>query len=110
MFEPVALPDVAPHRRRDPEATRHRWEQRIERFRSVGRTVAALCAAEGVSVPAFYTWRRQLAAEAAGQADPPALIPVRVSVAAPAPMGLVLPGGAVRRSAAVVRQIGVAGC
>jgi transposase len=53
MFDPVALPDTipAPVRRRDP-ATR-RWVERLDRFRQAGQTIAAFCAAEGVSVPAF---------------------------------------------------------
>ncbi len=37
------------------------WRRRLRRFRSSGLTVAAFCAAEGVSVPSFYQWRRKLA-------------------------------------------------
>jgi transposase len=124
MTDPVLLPDAtapatpAAPRRRDPAAARRLWAERLDRFRSAGQTVAAFCAAEGVSVPTFYQWRRQLAAEA-GPAEPPALVPVRLAPAVPAPIELVLPGGAVLRFAsgtdpaviaAVVRQIGVAGC
>jgi hypothetical protein len=118
MSDAVALPDAVPHprRRRDPAATRQRWLDRLDRFRAAGQTIASFCAAEGVSVPAFYAWKRLLAAEAGCPSDPPALVPVRIA-AAPAPIELVLPGGAVLRFAAgtdpaviagVVRQLGVA--
>ncbi|CEF48206.1 unnamed protein product [uncultured bacterium] len=120
MSDAVALPDTAPDppRRRDPAATRWLWADRLARFRAADQSVAEFCAAEGVSVPAFYQWKRVLAAEAAGPADPPPLIPVRLA-AAPAPIELVLPGGAVLRFAAgtdpaviaaVGRQPGVAPC
>ncbi len=119
MSDPVTLPDAAPTpvRRRDPAATRQRWAERLDRFRAADQTVAEFCATEGVSVPAFYSWKRLLAAEAAGPADPPPLIPIRVAGAAP--IELVLPGGAVLRFAAgtdpaviagVVRRLGVAPC
>ncbi len=92
---------------------------RLARFQPARQTVAQFCAAEGVSVPAFYQWKRQLATDAGGTAGPPTFVPVRVSAPAPAPIELVLPGGAVVRFAAgtdpavvaaVVRQIGVGGC
>ena len=118
MSDPVALPDTTPApRRRDPAATRRLWAERLDRFRAADQTVAEFCAAEGVSVPAFYQWKRVLAAEATGPADPP-LVPVRIAAAAPA-IELVLPGGAVLRFAAgpdpaviaaVARQLGVAPC
>jgi transposase len=50
--------------RRDPAATRQKWVDRVQRFRDSKLTVAQFCLAEGVSVPAFYQWRRTLAAEA----------------------------------------------
>lgn len=121
MSEPIALTDpplVAARSRRDPAATRQRWAERLARFHAAGQTVAAFCAAEGVSVPAFYAWKRVLTA-GAGPADPPVLLPVRIAAAGPAPIELVLPGGAVLRFAAgtdpaviagVVRQLGVTGC
>jgi hypothetical protein len=67
MSEPVAPPDVSPvplivRSRRDPAATRRRWVERMERFQATHLTVAEFCAAEGVSVPAFYQWKRTLAA------------------------------------------------
>ncbi len=109
----------APPRRRDPAATRQRWVERLDRFRAADQAVAAFCAAEGVSVPAFYPWKRQLAAEAAGPADPPALLPVRVAMSPTPAVELVFPGGAVLRFAAgtdpaaiaaVARPLGVVPC
>jgi transposase len=121
MTESVAV--VEPVRstasRRDRTATRQRWLERLDRFRAAEQTVAAFCAAEGVSVPTFYSWRRLLAAEATSPAQPPALVPVRIATAAPAPIELVFPGGGVLRFAAgteaawiadVVRQLGVTRC
>jgi transposase len=122
MTESVAVvkaiaPSPASHR--DPTATRQRWLERLDRFRAADQTVAAFCAAEGISVPSFYSWRRLLTAEAASPTQPPALVPVRIGPAAPAPIELVLPGGAVLRFAAgtaatliaaVVRRLGVTRC
>ncbi len=66
--------------RRDPAATRQKWVERIERFRSAGVTVAQFCLAEGVSVPAFYQWRRTLAAESVTEpSDRPTVVPVRIA-------------------------------
>ena len=38
------------------------WRGRFERFRRAGLSVARFCAAEQVSVPSFYQWRKKLAA------------------------------------------------
>ena len=117
MSEPVETPATAPRPRRDPAATRQLWAERLSRFRDSGLTAARFCAAEGLALPTFYQWRRQLAAGDPGPARPTPLVPVRV--AAPAAIELALPGGAVLRFApggdpaviaAVVRQLGVAGC
>jgi len=96
MSDPIALtppPLTAGRHRRDPAATRQRWVDRLDRFRTAEQPVAAFCAAEGVSVPAFYQWKRQLAAEAVGPADPPALIPVRVAARARPPSNWLSPAG-----------------
>lgn len=50
-----------------------------------------------MSVPAFDQWKRQLAADTAGPADPPALLPVRVAMLSPPAIELARPGGAVLR-------------
>jgi hypothetical protein len=36
------------------------WTERLSRFRSSGRTVAAFCQSEGVSEASFYLWKRKL--------------------------------------------------
>ena len=55
------MPAVPGTRRRDPVATRRLWAERLERFGRANQTVAQFCAAEGVSVPSFYVWKRTLA-------------------------------------------------
>jgi hypothetical protein len=96
----LAVPEpILPVRpsRRDPAATRQKWAERIERFRTSQRTVAQFCAAEGVSVPAFYQWRRTLVAEAAPELlDRPTVVPVRIAPPTSA-VEVVLPSGAVLR-------------
>lgn len=37
------------------------WRGRLARYERSGETVAAFCAGERVSVPAFYQWKRKLA-------------------------------------------------
>ena len=83
MSEPIAPPDVfsiplVVRSRRDPVATRRRWVERMERFQSSTVSVAEFCAAEGVSVPAFYQWKRTLAAGDAPR--PPSTAPTFVPV------------------------------
>lgn len=91
--------------RRDPVATRRLWAERLERFRRAGQTVAQFCAAEGVSEPSFYVWRRTLAAESKSP-NPvnPALVPIRLtpSPAGP-PIELEFPSGTVLRLPADTR-------
>ncbi len=36
------------------------WAERLRRFNPADTTVAAFCAAEGVSQPSYYYWRRKL--------------------------------------------------
>lgn len=126
MSEPVSPPAVSPvplivRSRRDPAATRRRWVERMERFQSSTLTVAEFCAAEGVSVPAFYQWRRVLAAgdTPVSASGPPTFIPLRVAPANTSAVELVLPSGAILRFpagtdpatiAAVVRQLGGEPC
>ena len=100
-------------------ATRQKWAERIERFRSAHVTVAQFCSAEGVSVPAFYQWRRALAAEVPAESlDRPTVIPVRIARPAPA-VEVALPSGAVLRFpvdcdpqhvAALLRAVGAIPC
>jgi hypothetical protein len=87
-----------PGRRPDP-ATRHLWQQRLQRFTHSGLTVAAFCDREGVSVASFYAWKRRLAADPAPQ-PPLRFVPVRVvTPPASAPVELLLPSGLVLRLA-----------
>lgn len=95
-------PPVGPGRpsRRDPAATRQKWVARIDRFCTAGVTVAQFCLAEGVSVPAFYQWRRTLAAETATESsDPLTVVPVRIARPTSG-VEVALPSGAVLRFAA----------
>ena len=97
MPAPVSKP------RRDPAATRRQWAERVERFRRSGQTVAQFCAAEGVSEPSFYVWKRTLAADTPATPHP-ALVPIRLTPSpAAAAIELALPGGAVVRFPADVR-------
>ena len=94
------MPAVPGARRRDPVATRQLWVQRLERFGRASQTVAQFCAAEGVSVPSFYVWKRTLAGRTAppDPVTPPTLVPIRLttSPAAP-PIEVVFPSGTVLR-------------
>src|SRR5262249_25131683 len=87
-----------PGRRPDP-ATHHLWQQRLDRFRTSGLTVADFCEREGISTASFYAWRRRFEAGAApAVADAPRLVPVRlVTPRASAPVDLPLPSGVVLR-------------
>jgi hypothetical protein len=80
------------------EVTRQAWMAPLARFADSGLTVATFCDREGVSVPSFYYWKRQRGDDdgPAASAGAPALLPVRLS-AAPTPVELLLPGGAVLR-------------
>jgi transposase len=89
-----------PGRRPDP-ATRQRWQQRLQRFRQSGLSVADFCAQEHVSPASFYAWRRRLQhGPAPTHTDAPRFVPVRL-VATPtgAPLELVLPSGCILRLA-----------
>jgi hypothetical protein len=91
-------PAPRPSRRPDP-ATRQRWQQRLERFRTSGLAVPAFCDREGISVTSFYAWRRRLQrVPALPAADSPRLVPVQLaSPPASAPVELLLPSGCTLR-------------
>ena len=84
--------------------TREVWVERLARFPDSGLTVAQFCAAEAISVPSFYAWRRRLAAERRTDAAPQGaaaergarLLPVRLPPPATA-VELVLPTGVLLR-------------
>ncbi len=92
------------------------WRERLDRYRQCGVSVAAFCAAEGVSLAAFYGWQRRLREVVGPACGPQVAAPVVrdaavreaagdqaalfVPVAVRAPVGEVridLPGGVVVR-------------
>ena len=50
---------------------RREWEQRLARRESSGLTVAEFCEWEGVSVAAFYQWRRKFSSKSESRHWPP---------------------------------------
>lgn len=104
MSESAAAPTEATCLPRSRASARQDWVERLARFSSSGLRPAEFCAAEGVSLPSFYSWKRRLATESrsaatAATADPtpgPRLLPVRLP-SAPALVELVLPNGTVLR-------------
>lgn len=104
----MSVVPVAP--RRDPGATRRRWVERFDRFRHANQTVAQFCAAEGISEPSFYAWKRTLAAETtptvaapSPRPVPPTVVPIHLTPAPATPIELVLPSGTVVRFPADIR-------
>jgi transposase len=97
------VPAPSPRPPCDAAATRQ-WAERLDRFRSGHRTVAAFCAAEGVSPSNFYLWRRRLAQPARPPtAKAPAVVPLRISPPFSPPIELILPSGAIVRLPADAR-------
>ena len=103
MSEPASAPTEVLSSPRSRADARQLWVERLARFSGSGLRPAEFCAAEGVSLPSFYSWKRRLRAEAhscaaestPGSSPGPRLLPVRL--AAGALVELVLPGGAVLR-------------
>ncbi|HEX4610992.1 MAG TPA: hypothetical protein VH092_22570 [Urbifossiella sp.] len=92
--------------RRDPAVTRRQWVERLDRFHRSGQTVAQFCAAEGVSEPSFYVWKRTLAAgaePARPSAPAPNLVPIRITPSPAAQIELALLSGTVVRFPADAR-------
>jgi hypothetical protein len=83
---------------RSRAAVRAAWADRIARFGTSGLSPAAFCAAEGVSLPAFYSWKRRLASPLTtdGAATGLPLLPVRLAEPTTA-IEVALPTGAVLR-------------
>ncbi|HET8681725.1 MAG TPA: hypothetical protein VFM54_07600 [Micromonosporaceae bacterium] len=99
MSQPASAATDVPRSR---AAVRQAWAERLARFPASGLSPAQFCAHEGVSLAAFYSWKRRLAA-----AEPPAdgpvlpvpgprLLPVRLAAPDRA-VELVLPCGVVLR-------------
>jgi transposase len=111
-------PASIPRSSRDPVATRQRWVERLQRYQTAGLTIAQFCSAEGVSVPAFYQWKRQLQATQAAPNQPVTFVPVRVTHSS-STLEVVLTSGAIirfgadceaERVGAVLRAVGVIPC
>ena len=51
------------------------WAERLQRFDLSGSTVAAFCAAEAVSQPSYYYWRRRLRGPASRARSKPKIPP-----------------------------------
>jgi hypothetical protein len=109
-----------PRSRRDSAASRQLWADRLRRFRSADQSVVAFCAAEGVSAPSFYKWRRRLTRTAPPEVTP-TVVPVRITTPDPTnpAVEVLFPSGTLLRFApacdpgmiaAVLRQFGVPGC
>ena len=104
----LAIAPQASRPGRSRAATRAAWAERLARFPGSGLSASQLCAAEGVSLPSFSSWKRRLAAGALDRADGPGpgpgpdpgprLLPVRLQAPA-APLELVLPTGVILRVA-----------
>lgn len=71
------------------------WERRMARFGRSRRPVAAFCQDEGVSVAAFYHWRKKLRhlPGPTGDAEQPAATFTPVRLMASSSMAVRLPGG-----------------
>ena len=97
------MSDSSPHSRSGAAATRQ-WVERLERFAASEQTVAAFCAAEGVSTANFYLWRRRLTQPASVSSEAsPSVVPLRVAPVPATPIELALPSGTVVRFPADTR-------
>ena len=103
MSEPAVVPSEPLPSRRSRAGARQLWAERLARFSDSGLRPAEFCAAEGVSLPSFYAWKRRLNTQArspdtepsAATPPGPRLLPVRLAPVTA--VELVLPGGAVLR-------------
>src|SRR5437763_10732697 len=83
MSEPALAPTTAPSTPRPRAAARQACVELLQRFADAGLSPAQFCAAEGVSLPSFYAWKRRLTAAAAEPGRPaegpgPRLLPVHL--------------------------------
>jgi transposase len=51
------------------------WQRRIQQWQRSGQSVRSFCAAQQLSEPSFYAWRRELAKRSEAE---PAFVPVRI--------------------------------
>ena len=88
------MSESADRPRRSRAATRQLWVDRLSRFAASDLSVAAFCAAEGVSPNSFFYWKRQFA-HAPDRAAEPLFLPVHLAPAAP--VEIVLANGTLLR-------------
>ena len=77
------------------EAEKPAWEDRLVRHEQSGLSAPAFCTQEGLSLPAFHSWRRRLRPHTPAAAETP-LVGLRL-LAAPPPVELLLPTGVLLR-------------
>jgi hypothetical protein len=104
------------HNRRSPKSEPF-WRDLISRWKTSGQSVAAFCAARGVSQASFYAWRQRFTAHSKEPitSAPPAPTFAAVRVVPGIPVEVVLPTGVVIRvpagsdPAAVARLVAALG-
>ena len=68
------------------------WTERMARYRTSSLTVKEFCAAEGVSQPSFYQWKKRLTEDRS--AAPSTFVPISLDAALSTSATMRLPGGA----------------
>ena len=100
-----------PHLNRRARKPEPFWLDLITRWKASGQSVAAFCAARGVSQASFYAWRKRLIARGkaptASAPPPPTFAAVRVVPSIPV-VEVVLPTGVVIRVPAGADPVAVA--
>ena len=73
------------------------WRERFARCKDSGMTTEQFCAAEGISKPSFYAWRRKLGLSSPRCSNSPAKKSFQQVVVTPSPAAFTarLPGGIV---------------
>jgi transposase-like protein len=89
---------------RGPDRERF-WREAVANWKKSGRTIAAFCAARGLSQASFYAWRRQLAGR---DRVAPAATFVPLTVVPDAVVEIVLPTSVVVRVPAAADAAAVA--
>jgi hypothetical protein len=104
LFSGEAIVSDSSARSRSDAAAIRRWAEHLERFAAGNHTVAAFCAAEGVSPSNFYLWRRRLTRPVPSPAvDAPTVVPLRVSPSPATPIEIACPSGTIVRFPADAR-------
>ena len=93
--------------RKRAESTDRRqfWHRTVKRWKSSGLSVRQFCRNEGLSEPTFYSWRKEVTGRTTRRSSAKrtrrasTFIEVSLPDAGPAPLELVLRGGAILRIA-----------